>query len=154
MYKHWEDEVSFSDFIVSHLLSWRSVRIQRRVLYELVKKRRHKNQQIFNNNLHRLKNKGVISFDSKKNVVINKKELQSYVSFKNMNVKPTGEIQVLVLFDIPEKKRKVRNWLRLQLKLWNFKMIQQSAWLGGRSITERIFRPLKSIRYKKMRKSF
>jgi len=36
----------------------------------------------------------------------------------------------MVLFDIPERKRKIRNWLRLQLKLWDFEMLQQSVWLG------------------------
>ena len=36
----------------------------------------------------------------------------------------------MVLFDIPEKKRKTRNWVRSQLKLWNFEMLQQSVWLG------------------------
>jgi len=43
---------------------------------------------------------------------------------------PLGDVKVMVLFDIPEKKRKIRNWLRTQLKMWDFEMIQQSVWLG------------------------
>jgi len=130
MYKHWTNEASFSDFIISHLLSCRSTKIQRQVLYELVQKRRHKNHQVFLNNLYRLNKKGIINFTNKTDIVINKKAINLYFLFRNIQSKPTGETKVLVLFDIPEKKRKIRNWLRLQLKLWDFSMIQQSAWVG------------------------
>ncbi len=154
MSKSWEDEASFSDFLISHFLSCRSIRIQRRVLYELVQKKRKKNNQQLNNNLYRLKNKGVITFGSENSIVINRKELQSYTSFKNMKVKPTGKIQVLILFDIPEKKRKIRNWLRLQLKLWNFKMVQQSAWLGDGPLPKEFSEHLKLLDIKECIKVF
>jgi CRISPR/Cas system-associated endoribonuclease Cas2 len=35
-----------------------------------------------------------------------------------------------VLFDIPEKRRKIRNWLRDQLKEWDFELVQKSVWIG------------------------
>lgn len=141
MSTNWESEASFGDFLISHLLSCRSTKIRRRVLFELVQKKRNKNNHYFNSNLSRLKNSGIINLD-KENVTFSKKTLQYYFKFRNMSVKPTGEIKVLVLFDIPETKRKIRNWLRLQLKLWNFQMIQQSAWLGDgplpKEFTERL----------------
>lgn len=130
MQKHWTEEASFSDFIISHLLSCRSIRIQKKVLYELVQKRRMLNQKTFNSNLHRLKKKGILSFDSEKNILINKNNLKRHTLFRMIQERPEGDIKVMVLFDIPERKRKIRNWLRLQLKLWEFKMIQQSVWLG------------------------
>ncbi len=154
MKKHWENEITFSDFIISHLLSCKSIRIQRRVLYDLVQKKRRTNRQIVINNLCSLKNKGIINFDSQKDIVINKKELQLYVRFKNMKVRPTGETQVLVLFDIPEKKRKIRNWVRLQLKLWNFKMIQQSAWLGDGPLPKEFINHLNLLDVKECVKVF
>lgn len=36
----------------------------------------------------------------------------------------------LIAFDIPEKNRKIRNWLRNQLKIFGYEMLQQSLWLG------------------------
>lgn len=39
--------------------------------------------------------------------------------------------QVLVSFDIPESKKKVRDWLRNQLKYWDFEMIHKSLWVGN-----------------------
>ena len=142
MQRHWTDEASFGDFIISHLLSCSSSRIQKQILYELVQKRRGLNRQAFNTNLHRLKKRGVLEFDFNKDIIFNKNSLRSYTLFSKIKAKPTGDIKVMVLFDIPEKKRKTRDWLRSQLKLWDFKMIQQSVWLGKgplpKQFTERL----------------
>ncbi len=116
MSNSWENEASFTDFIISHLLSCKSIKIQRQILFELVQKKRNRNRQSFNNTLNRLKASGVIALD-KDNITFNKISLQSHHVFRNMKIRPTGDIKVLVLFDIPETQRKVRNWLRLQLKL-------------------------------------
>ena len=88
------------------------------------------NRQIFNNNLHRLKKRGLLDFDLKKDIIFNKNTLRSQTLFTKIKEKPTGDTKVMVLFDIPEKKRKTRNWLRLHLKLWDFEMLQQSVWFG------------------------
>ena len=130
MFKHFEKQASLGDFIISHLLSCRSSKIQKKILFELVQKNRGSNKQLFNNNLYRLKDKGILNFDSNKNILINRNGLNQYTTFRLIQDKPAGDIKVMVLFDIPEKKRKIRNWLRLQLKLWEFEMIQQSVWLG------------------------
>ncbi len=36
----------------------------------------------------------------------------------------------IVSFDIPESCRVKRNWLRNQIKIFGYKMLQQSLWLG------------------------
>lgn len=36
----------------------------------------------------------------------------------------------LVAFDIPENNRKARSWLRNQLKIFNYTILQQSLWFG------------------------
>src|SRR3989338_1134216 len=130
MHKHWQDEASFSDFIISHLLSCGSLKIQKQVLFELVCKKRKLDKQLFNNNLYRLRKKGILDSYSKKDIVINKNGLKAHTLFAKIKTTPVGNTKVMVLFDIPEKKRKVRNWLRLQLKLWGFELLQQSVWLG------------------------
>ncbi|MCX6713969.1 MAG: hypothetical protein NTV48_02590 [Candidatus Vogelbacteria bacterium] len=38
--------------------------------------------------------------------------------------------KIIIAFDIPEDKRKGRNWLRVELISLNFKMLQKSVWLG------------------------
>lgn len=153
MYKNWQDEASLGDFIISHLLSCKSIKIQRQVLFKLVQKKRNKNRAYFNNTLNRLKSNGVVSLD-RENVVFNKKVLNSHFQYRNMSIKPTGETKVLVLFDIPETKRKIRNWLRLQLKLWNFQMIQQSAWLGDGPLPKEFLDHLKLLDIKECIKVF
>ena len=130
MQKHGEDEASFGDIVISYLLSCRSLRIQKRILFKLVQKRRKLNRQVFNNNLYRIKEKGILSFDVNKDVIINKNILRNYTLFTNIKEKPKADTKIMVLFDIPERKRKTRTWLRLQLKLWDFEMLQQSVWLG------------------------
>lgn len=130
MHQHWTDEASWSEFIISHLLSWGSLKIQKSILYELVQKRRKLGRQAFNNNLYRLQKKGILNFDASKDIIINKKVLESCTLFRNIEEKPIGDQKVMVLFDVPEKKRKMRNWLRSQLKLWDFEILQQSVWMG------------------------
>ncbi len=145
MQKNWEDEASFGDFIISHLLSCRSIKIQKKILYKLVQEKRMLNRQTFNNNLYRFQKKGILDFDSDNDIVINKSALKSHILFSKIKEKPAGNTKVMVLFDIPEKKRKIRGWLRLQLKLWDFRMLQQSVWLGKGPLPKEFTTRLQSL---------
>ena len=42
----------------------------------------------------------------------------------------------IIVFDVPEKERKLRAWLRGALKVLGFKMLQQSVWIGKGKIPE------------------
>lgn len=44
----------------------------------------------------------------------------------------------MVIFDIPEQKRVVRNLFRRNLKRWGFKQLQQSVWVTRRNVVERL----------------
>lgn len=44
----------------------------------------------------------------------------------------------IVIFDIPESKRTVRNLLRRRLQDWNFKIWQKSVWVSKRNITNKL----------------
>lgn len=44
----------------------------------------------------------------------------------------------IVLFDIPEQKRIVRNLFRRRLKEWGFKNLQQSVWVTKQDVTNRL----------------
>ncbi|MBP6925523.1 MAG: hypothetical protein KBC22_00485 [Candidatus Pacebacteria bacterium] len=56
------------------------------------------------------------------------KGLRFFFSKKKPHTKPKKEI--LLLFDIPEKERYKRDWLRSELIGLSFEMIQKSVWLG------------------------
>jgi len=43
---------------------------------------------------------------------------------------------MIVSFDVPERDRRKRNWLRTQLLALDFEMLQQSVWLGKVQIPE------------------
>lgn len=45
----------------------------------------------------------------------------------------------IVVFDIPEKKRNLRDVLRGMLKLMKFSMLQKSAWIGNATIPKEFF---------------
>ncbi|MCX6755056.1 MAG: hypothetical protein NT068_00745 [Candidatus Nomurabacteria bacterium] len=105
---NWEDQASFGDIIVSYLFSCRSKKMQKKILFQSIKEKRKLDNKTFSSNLYRLKNGGFIDFN-KQNIFFNKKKLKSYNVFSNLKSRPTGETQIMVLFDIPESKRKIRN---------------------------------------------
>lgn len=44
----------------------------------------------------------------------------------------------VVIWDIPEKKRRLRDLLRRKLKEWKFVAIQKSVWVSKRSVTKQL----------------
>ncbi len=51
--------------------------------------------------------------------------------FKNDKLKPTPDGQPrIVVFDIPEKEKHKRVWIRSELVALGYKMVQKSVWLG------------------------
>jgi CRISPR/Cas system-associated endoribonuclease Cas2 len=53
---------------------------------------------------------------------------------------------IIVIFDIPEKERRKRNWLRLALKSLELKMIQKSVWMGKVKLPKTFLEDLKRLR--------
>ena len=50
---------------------------------------------------------------------------------------------VIIAFDVPEKERRKRQWLRDALHSLGFEKVQQSVWIGKRSIPAEFVRDLK-----------
>lgn len=94
--------------------------------------------------LKRLREKGYIEkFSNKQN--------ESKIIFKLTNIgkeflllsKSEEEVEWdgkwrIVVFDIPEKNRAVRNILRSRLKLWGFVSWQQSVWASKKNLTNKL----------------
>jgi len=100
--------------------------------HEYVKKQRRKD---INKVIYYLKRKGYIkikNLEQKQAVLITKKGkdkiLKIGFKIKNKKKRKDGKWQMLI-FDIPEKKRFLRDLLRENLHLLGYKMLQQSVWV-------------------------
>ncbi|OGE64556.1 hypothetical protein A3I48_03535 [Candidatus Daviesbacteria bacterium RIFCSPLOWO2_02_FULL_36_7] len=51
----------------------------------------------------------------------------------------------IVVFDIPEQKRLIRNLFRRNLKKWSFKHLQKSVWISKKNITDKLFSYIKDL---------
>lgn len=71
------------------------------------------------------KGKKILSF-------LNQKKRESFPPIKYD--KHSGERLIIIAFDIPEKEKKRRVWLRAALKALGFQMIQKSFWVGETKI--------------------
>ena len=66
-----------------------------------------------------------------------------YFSLKEEDEKEKEEL--IIIFDIPEKERRKRDWLRSQLKLFDFEQIQKSVWLGPDRLPKEFFAYLEEL---------
>src|SRR3989344_2648673 len=61
---------------------------------------------------------------------------------------------LLLIFDIPEKRKAEREWLRFQLRRFDYKMIQQSVWIGPSPLPQEFRDYLKHIKLSHCIKTF
>jgi CRISPR-associated endonuclease Cas2 len=86
--------------------------------------------------LSRLKKNGLLSNKNKtwritslgKEMLLQKNSAIIYFIPKKPKTKQIKT--TMVIFDIPEKKRKYRDWLRYELIEFGFELIQKSVWFG------------------------
>ncbi len=91
--------------------------------------------------LKRMREKGLIEFEDAKTDHI-------VIKLTNLGKDALGELSAtdeewdgvwrLVIFDVPESKRVVRNLFRRRLKDWGFKIWQKSVWYGKRNTTKKL----------------
>lgn len=51
----------------------------------------------------------------------------------------------IVMFDIPEEKRVIRNLFRRNLKKWGFKHLQKSVWVSKKDVFEKLTNYIKDL---------
>ncbi len=132
------------DLIVSHLLSAKSSYRQKKVLWELVKKKSYSKQEYYLG-VSRLTRRGSIEKKDDGYTLTTKgrREYENPYRLMRKIAKPTRKI--IVIFDVPEKKKKIREWLRFQLKWWDFKMVQKSVWVGNGPLPSEFKKRLKNL---------
>lgn len=100
------------------------------------------NKQQFYALLNHLKRQGlVVKQGSEKGMIwkITSAGLQRLKLFKEnrkeYDMIPDDKLKIIA-YDIPERKKQKRAWLREVLKLFGFHMLQKSLWIGKRGIPE------------------
>ena len=97
-------------------------------------KRRDIKKQTLNVNLHRLQKQGLIVKNPKQKVFVltqdGKKLLLEVENRLSIFQKPWDKKLRLVFFDIPEKMKAWRKWLRAELASFRFIKIQESVYAG------------------------
>lgn len=61
---------------------------------------------------------------------------------------------MIISFDIPEKNRTTRHWLRNQIKIFGYKMLQQSLWIGPSPLPAVFLKRLEDLNIRKNVKTF
>ncbi len=67
-----------------------------------------------------------------------------YLSKADEEIEWDGKWRIVV-FDIPESKRLVRDILRSRLKMWGFKPWQKSVWASKKNITDKLRNLVKEL---------
>lgn len=148
IYEELEDP-SFGDLLLSHLLSATSPRVQRSVLFSIVEAKHRKNRTTYNAELSRLAKKGFIKYDRETVMLKDREFVRKHLLPAHIARKANKDQQLLIIFDIPERIRGMRHWIRSQLKFWDFAMIQQSVWVGHGPIPEEFIKKLDEFGIKK-----
>jgi DNA-binding transcriptional regulator PaaX len=147
---------SLTDLLIATLASSRNSYLFKSILKER-KLQRYKEQST-RNTLYRLQKKGYVckssngwSLSNKGIKYFQERELYEYIPspFKKDSLPNT-----IVAFDIPENKRKIRNWLRNQIKIFGYKMIQQSLWIGPGPLPTTFLKRLENLEVRKNIKTF
>ena len=147
---------SLVDLLMATLGSARSTHIFKNILFKR-KLKRYKKESI-KVTLSRLHSKGYVkksfsgwSLTQKGENHIKKPNLMDYFA------SPFAENSypnIIISFDIPEKNRKVRNWLRNQIKIFGYKMLQQSLWIGPGPLPATFLKRLEDLKIRKNIKTF
>jgi len=84
--------------------------------------------------MHRLEKQGLVTKDPKRKIYFLTPEGKNYTSYIKdrygvLSKKWDGKVRV-VIFDIPEKEKRWREWLRNELLLLQYKVLQKSVYIG------------------------
>lgn len=140
------EEATFTDYLIAFLFSCRSISIRNSILYERIKKRREISRKAFNQSIYRLKKRGFIEGVDEGYRLSSKGKIYYSNPYNKIKEKSGKKEKIIVLFDIPEKNKKIREWIRRQIKFWDFKMIQKSVWLGSGPLPKEFDKRLKELK--------
>lgn len=97
---------------------------------------------------------GLPILDKPKNKNTTSNSRRKYLHSFNLDVNKNTPKNLLLIYDIPETRKKERDWFRRQLKNFDFIMIQKSVWVGPSPLPEDFLIYLKRIGLRKEFKTF
>jgi len=106
-------------------------------------------QRLHKNGLVENKGGGVVITESGTKYLFNKNKKNFDFIFPTKSIK-----NLLLIFDIPDVRRADRDWLRFQLKKFDYIMVQRSVWVGPSPLPEEFLGYLKDIKLKNCIKMF
>ncbi|KKR42334.1 MAG: Repressor in ring oxydation complex/ phenylacetic acid degradation pathway related protein (PaaX) [Parcubacteria group bacterium GW2011_GWF1_40_6] len=147
---------SITNLLIATLTSGKSTRSFHRILHEReFKKYKKESVKVALSRLHKKGyiNNSKLGWSMSKEGIRRLKEthLLSYISSP---FKKDSATSMIVSFDIPEVDRKIRYWLRNQLKIFGYKMLQQSLWLGPSPLPLSFLKRLEDLNIRKNVKTF
>ncbi len=75
------------------------------------------------------------------------KRLKNKPTLPSTHYNPTKETRiVIVTFDIPEKERRKRDWLRMSLKNLELRMVHKSVWMGKTKLPQTLLEDIYTLR--------
>ena len=141
---------TIGDFLIAMLLSGRNVKNFREIINDR-EIARFKKESV-RSTLSRLRQNGYIKksekgwiVTSKGKVYGNRENLFSYFISPFGDKSPSNTI---ISFDIPGPQRYIRDWLRNQIKIYNYKMIHQSLWIGSGPLPQEFLKRLIKLKIK------
>ncbi|MFH1200856.1 MAG: hypothetical protein V1484_00805 [bacterium] len=147
---------SIGDLLMATLGSGRSTRR----FYAIIRERefkRYKRESI-QVALSRLHKKGYVENSSSGWSMTNKgKRRTKSVPLLDYMMSPFSEnspVSMIISFDIPERNRATRHWLRNQIKIFGYKMLQQSLWIGPSPLPSSFLKRLEDLDIRKNIKTF
>ena len=108
-------------------------------------------QQNFYSIIYQLQREGFIKKTKDRRPIITVLGREKYKKILNRLPKryhkpqPDAGLKVII-FDVPEKEKYKREWLRSQLQDMGFKMIQKSVWMGKKKFPEEFMEDIRDLR--------
>lgn len=104
-------------------------------------------KQTFNSTLQRLQRQKLIARNVKGWYLtdLGRKFIQKVNYNSKACLPPEDGIVRLILFDVPERERRKRLWLRIELANCGYEMLQKSVWLGRRPLPQDFFETLEEL---------
>ncbi len=147
---------SLGDLLIATLGSAKNTRR----FYSIIRERefnRH-NKKSVRVTLSRLHTKGYVNNSASGWSITNKGKKYSQgtrlLNYITSPFKKNPSPSMIISFDIPEKNRAIRNWLRNQIKIFNYKMLQQSLWIGPSPLPASFLKRLEDLNIRKNVKTF
>jgi DNA-binding transcriptional regulator PaaX len=75
-------------------------------------------------------------------------------SYIPSSFKKNSQINTIISFDIPGPQRTTRDWLRNQIKIFGYKILQQSLWIGPGPFPSIFLKRLEELKIRKNIKIF